>query len=219
MVLAQAERPLANAEKLAAVIADPRDPLRLVHRLPQICGLAFWRSPAATRMPTISIGFAPRQDAVRSGGHCPFAPARALQNDFTAYKVGNILYNLANRIPTAKDSSGNVISDRPGAPVPIPASMIDLDEFNTLNKANLDFVSDLKAAEARKDSSKAFFVSSDKTFVDYDPSMTSFLCTDTARAIFERGGNKLDDPLKFANSRFPDENDVLTNEQCLAEAA
>ena len=31
MVLAQAERRLAIAEKLAAVIADPRDPLRLVH--------------------------------------------------------------------------------------------------------------------------------------------------------------------------------------------
>src|SRR5215472_16404426 len=36
MVLAQAERRLAIAEKLAAVIADPRDPLRLVHRPPQI---------------------------------------------------------------------------------------------------------------------------------------------------------------------------------------
>ena len=36
MVLAQAERRLALAEKLAAVIADPRDPLRLVHRLSQI---------------------------------------------------------------------------------------------------------------------------------------------------------------------------------------
>jgi len=35
MVLAP-ERRLAIAEKLAAVIADPRDPLRLVHRLPQI---------------------------------------------------------------------------------------------------------------------------------------------------------------------------------------
>ena len=66
-----------------------------------------------------------------------------LQNDFTAYKVGNIMYNLANRIPI-KDSLGNVISDRPGAPVPIPASMIDLDEFNVLNKANLAFTDELK---------------------------------------------------------------------------
>ena len=127
------------------------------------------------------------------------------------------MYNLANRIPI-KDSLGNVISDRPGAPVPIPASMIDLEEFDALNKANLDFVDSLKAAEARKDSSKAFFVSSDKTFVDYDPSITSFLCTDAARGIFERGGNRLDEPLNFPNSRFPEEKDVFTNEQCLAEA-
>jgi hypothetical protein len=102
--------------------------------------------------------------------------------------------------------------------VPIPASMVGLDEFDALNKANLDFVKDLKAAETSKDSSKAFFVSSDKTFVDFDPSITSFLCTDTARAIFERGGRKLDGPLNFAKSRFPDEKDVLTNEECLAEA-
>jgi tRNA(Arg) A34 adenosine deaminase TadA len=142
-----------------------------------------------------------------------------LQNDFTAYKIGNIMYNLANRIPTAKDALGNVLADRPGAPVPIPASMIDLEEFDALNKANLDFVSDLKAAEARRDSSNAFFVSSDKNFVDYDPVITSFLCTDKARQIFEQGGNKLDEvPLKFTNSRFPDDKDVLTNEQCLAEA-
>src|SRR5258708_6067057 len=80
-----------------------------------------------------------------------------LQNDFTAYKVGNIMYNLANRIPI-KDSLGNVISDRPGAPVPIPASMIDLDEFNTLNKLNLDFFDALTPPDARKDSSKALFV-------------------------------------------------------------
>jgi tRNA(Arg) A34 adenosine deaminase TadA len=141
-----------------------------------------------------------------------------LQNDFTAYKIGNIMYNLANRIPN-KDSLGNIVSDRPGAPIPIPASMIGLDEFDALNQANITFVKDLKAAEASKDSSKAFFVSSDKTFVDYEPSITSFLCTDTARGIFERGGNKLNEQsLTFPNSRFPDEKDVLTNEQCLAEA-
>jgi hypothetical protein len=36
MVLAQAKRRLAIAEKLTAVIADPRDPLQLVHQLPEI---------------------------------------------------------------------------------------------------------------------------------------------------------------------------------------
>ena len=97
--------------------------------------------------------------------------------------------------------------------------MTDLEEFDALNKANLDFVSDLKAAEARSDSSKAFFVSSDKGFVDYDTVITSFLCTDAARGIFERGGKKLDnESLKFPDSRFPNEENALTNKQCLAEA-
>jgi hypothetical protein len=36
MLLAAAERKLDIAAKLAAVICDPRDPLRVVHRLPDI---------------------------------------------------------------------------------------------------------------------------------------------------------------------------------------
>jgi hypothetical protein len=36
MILAAAERKLGVAEKLAAVICDPRDPLRVVHLLPDI---------------------------------------------------------------------------------------------------------------------------------------------------------------------------------------
>src|SRR5262245_2300504 len=36
MILAAAERKLGAAEKLAAVICDPRDPLRVVHLLPDI---------------------------------------------------------------------------------------------------------------------------------------------------------------------------------------
>jgi len=36
MTLAAAERKLGVAEKLAAVICDPRDPLRVVHLLPDI---------------------------------------------------------------------------------------------------------------------------------------------------------------------------------------
>jgi len=36
MILAAAERKLGVAEKLAAVICDPRDPRRVVHLLPDI---------------------------------------------------------------------------------------------------------------------------------------------------------------------------------------
>src|SRR5438067_11983665 len=61
-----------------------------------------------------------------------------LQNDFTAYKIGNIMYNLANRLDV-KGGDGSV-RNIPGAPVPIPASAVGLSEFfNALNKGNLDF--------------------------------------------------------------------------------
>jgi len=62
MVLAQAERRLAIAEKLAAVIAVPRDSLRLVHRLPQIL---------RARILAIACGYEDAKDLDRP----PFDPA------------------------------------------------------------------------------------------------------------------------------------------------
>jgi tRNA(Arg) A34 adenosine deaminase TadA len=131
-----------------------------------------------------------------------------LQNDFTAYMIGNIMFNLANPV-----------SGLPGAPKPIPASAVGLQQFQALNDANLAFVKDIQDAKARNDSTRAFFISPDKTFVDFDPSITSFLCTDVARDIFEAGGKQLDAmTLKFPNEKHPDERDVLTNQECLEEA-
>ena len=59
-----------------------------------------------------------------------------LQNDFTAYKIGNIMYALANhmKITDEDDKSVNV----PGAPIPIAGSDVGLAEFKQLNDANLD---------------------------------------------------------------------------------
>jgi len=131
-----------------------------------------------------------------------------LQNDFTAYMIGNIMFNLANPV-----------SGLPGAPKPIPASAVGLQQFQVLNDANLAFVKDIQDAKARNDSTRAFFISPDKTVVDFDPSITSFLCTDAARDIFEAGGKQLDAmALKFPNEKHPDERDVLTNQECLEEA-
>jgi tRNA(Arg) A34 adenosine deaminase TadA len=131
-----------------------------------------------------------------------------LQNDFTAYMIGNIMFNLANPV-----------SGLPGAPKPIAASAVGLQQFQALNDANLAFVKDIADAKARNDSTRAFFISPDKTFVDFDPSITSFLCTDAARDIFEQGGKQLDTmTLEFPNEKHPDERDVLTNQQCLEEA-
>jgi tRNA(Arg) A34 adenosine deaminase TadA len=137
-----------------------------------------------------------------------------LQNDFTAYKIGNIMFNLSNPVAGA-----------PGAPIPIAGSDIDLKQFKMLNDANLDFAKKIRDAQQKNDSSGAFFISSDKTFVDFEPAITSFLCTDAARDIFEDGGKLLDTlQLKFPDRRFPGTTDhlvhteVLTNAQCLMQA-
>jgi tRNA(Arg) A34 adenosine deaminase TadA len=135
-----------------------------------------------------------------------------LQNDFTAYMIGNIMYNLANRI-------GNL----PGAPVPIPASEIGLTQFKLLNNANLSFVKNITEAKNRDDPSQAFFVPQDgSTVKDFAPSITSFLCTDTAYDIFKDGGDALDTmTLNFPERRHPNDPhhpEIMTNAQCLNEA-
>jgi hypothetical protein len=141
-----------------------------------------------------------------------------MQNDFTAYKIGNIMYNLANRTPI-KDKDGNVTGSFPSAPVPIPASKVRIAEFDKLNQGNLDFIAKMNGG------SEPFFSSA--SFVDRDPSITSFLCTDTALDIFKAGGDNLDNlQLQFGKFRFPIqdplsrelEKQALTNEDCLAEA-
>jgi tRNA(Arg) A34 adenosine deaminase TadA len=140
-----------------------------------------------------------------------------MQNDFTAYKIGNIMYNLANRVEV-KDDKGVVTRTIPGAPVPIPASAIDLAEFKRLNDANLDFASRMQAG-------KEFFFKSTNGIIDRDPAISSFLCTDQAFEIFETGAGKLDElVLNFGD--FPNSKDhvagnqdrILTNKECLAEA-
>jgi tRNA(Arg) A34 adenosine deaminase TadA len=135
-----------------------------------------------------------------------------MQNDFTAYMIGNIMYNLANR------SQAGAL---PGAPVPIPASEIGLDEFQLLNEGNDAFCNEQQGAEQRNEPSKAFFLSPDGK-PTFSPSITSFLCTDEARAIFEQGATKLDALLRFPDFRFPDTaiepGKVMTNRECATEA-
>jgi tRNA(Arg) A34 adenosine deaminase TadA len=137
-----------------------------------------------------------------------------LQNDFTAYMIGNIMFNLANPVAGA-----------PGAPIPIAGSAIDLKQFDQLNEANLKYAANMALAKEQNDSSKAFFISPDKTIVEYETGVTSFLCTDAAHDIFEAGGKALDSlVLAFPNRRFPNVADgsthsaIMTNSECLKEA-
>jgi len=151
-----------------------------------------------------------------------------MQSDFTTYKIGNIMFNLANRA-TARDDDGHVITNSdgtdktiPGAPMPIPASRIGLERpFNKLNDANIEFVKKMRAG------SEPFFTSLDGKLVDQEPSITSFLCTDAALDIFKEGGDELDKMvLQYKKHPFPEQGPLptepsqrmLTNEECLDEA-
>jgi tRNA(Arg) A34 adenosine deaminase TadA len=140
-----------------------------------------------------------------------------LQNDFTAYKIGNIMYNLANRL-NVTDPQGKA-SSVPGAPIPIAGLEVGLDEFKQLNDANLEFAKNITAAGAANDAKGAFFVP-DNGKPDFDPAITSFLCTDKAHDIFAAGAAKLGSaPLKYPKWNFPNRPDnkgILSNEECLA---
>lgn len=144
-----------------------------------------------------------------------------LQNDFGAYQIGNIMYNLANRTGTNRQF--------PGAPIPVAGSDIGLLQFQMLNEGYLNFAEQMKATqqedEMKRDEKKMFFVSTDKSVKNFTPSITSFLCTDVAHRIFKEGGEKLDTMhLAFPERRFPNQvggrnhAEILTNAQCLMEA-
>jgi tRNA(Arg) A34 adenosine deaminase TadA len=156
-----------------------------------------------------------------------------LQNDFTAYKIGNIMYNLANRRKAEDargapllDWQGKAIASLPSAPIPIAAKEINLDEFDLLNQRNLEFIEKIERGHKafQSDPKKvdgAFFVP-EQGPPDFDPSITSFLCTDDAYNIFKAGGDKLDSLRpSFDDWRFParpDKDEILTNGQCLDQA-
>ena len=111
------------------------------------------------------------------------------------------------------------VAGAPGAPIPIAGSEIGLKHFKLLNDANLDFVKKLNEAKVKNDSTGAFYISPDKTFVDFEPAITSFLCTDASRDLFEDGGKLLDGlQLKNSDYRPPKTTQALTNAQCLQEA-
>ena len=78
--------------------------------------------------------------------------------------------------------------DRRWRPLPIPGAAVGLPHFARLNEAFATFVKDMSEAKELRDTRRAFFVSPDKRSVDFEPAITSFLCTDAALEIF-RGGS------------------------------
>jgi len=132
-----------------------------------------------------------------------------MQHDFMAYMIGNIMFNLAG-VDGAK---------APLAPIPIAGSAVDLTQFDELNAAYLTYLADIQDAQKKDDKSRAFFVPPNAGPVDYDPIVTSFLCTDVAYDIIDRGASQLDTlSLKHGDEKYPGRPHSRTNADCLREA-
>ena len=138
-------------------------------------------------------------------GHVVF-----LQHDPGAYRIGNIMYNLAG-----PDPSGKTLAF---APLPIPGDAIDLLHFKNLDNSYAAFANARKQAKARGNVNGAFFISPDGT-PDYAPSITSFLCTDDAFAIFSQGGDDFDNmQLSDPGAKSLVNPTSWTNQECLDHA-
>ena len=192
---------------------------RMVRRLFSLTNLLDgWKTGRAKdKPPAASLNEVTLYTSLESCAQCSGVMALAgvkqiiyLQNDFSQYMIGNIMFTLSRSSSTGAQ----------GAPIPIPGSAIELDEFGLLNEGNLKFVDSLK-------SGTPFFVSQDGNFKDspVEVPITAFLCTDKAHDIFAGGGAKLDTmTLKFPERRFPnqiagqDHTRILTNNQCWQHA-
>lgn len=125
-----------------------------------------------------------------------------LQTDPGAFWIGRILHNLS--------------TDVLRAPLPIAASEVGLEHFAELDAGYARFKHGVGPE-------RPFFVS-DEGEVDIKPSVTSFLCTDDARATFERGAAEFRELVGERGLRHPEHRrdgapDALTNAEVVDEAA
>jgi tRNA(Arg) A34 adenosine deaminase TadA len=134
-----------------------------------------------------------------------------LQNDPGAYRVGNIMYNLAGR---EEPGDGSAL-----AALPIPASEIGLSCLTDLNGRYQTFRKEMADAEKAKDASRAYFLLRRSSQPVFTQSITSFLCTDIALDVFRKQADQFHNMrLNHASDRFPAETDTWSNQQCLEEA-
>ena len=104
-----------------------------------------------------------------------------LQNDPGAYRIGNIMYNLAGQDPPAPNADPSFL-----AALPVPASKIGLPYLDDLRKYE-QFRVEMTEAEQNKDQSRADFRPNSDSTGSFTTSITSFLCSDAALDIFRSG--------------------------------
>jgi tRNA(Arg) A34 adenosine deaminase TadA len=135
-----------------------------------------------------------------------------LQNDPGAYRIGNIMYNLAGNEPPDPDGDGSAL-----AALPIAASAIGLPYLDDLNRKYDRFRDQQGDAEKKKEKAQAYFQPCTASPVNYTTSITSFLCTDMALNVFRNGANEFHS-MALKQEAFQNQPDSWSNAECLAEA-
>jgi hypothetical protein len=117
-----------------------------------------------------------------------------LQSDPGQYRIGNILYNLSNPISIShpgRIASVGSIANAPtkyGAPEPINAEIFAFNPKTDLDAAYLQYVQTV-TANAK---TRFFYQPSNGGTTDASTSITSFLCCDAAKRIFDGAAAELD---------------------------
>jgi tRNA(Arg) A34 adenosine deaminase TadA len=114
-----------------------------------------------------------------------------MQQDPGEYLIGRILHNLTP--PTFQ------------APLPISGSDIELDEFTDLGNAFQNFYNQVP--------NNPFFIPTTGNWTDNSQSITSFLCTSQARAIYANGFNRLNETLTYPDWSPESITGAYTNQQ------
>ena len=131
-----------------------------------------------------------------------------LQRDYTAYIIGNIMFNLAPKV----------------TPLPIPASQMGLDYFDKLNQSFKDFNAKVLKAQNENNKQEAFFIPPNGGDPLYAADITSYLCTDDAFALFGKGGDQFSNlatgkvKLAHGDATPAGQPDAWSNQKCLDEA-
>jgi tRNA(Arg) A34 adenosine deaminase TadA len=146
-----------------------------------------------------------------------------LQSDPGQYRIGNILYNLSNPWSVTHPHSRPEEQTPPatlqkyGAPESIGAEMFGFPLKAFLEKAYYDFTCEIRANPAIS----YFWKPAQGSDVDARPSITSFLCTDSAKQLFDQAAMALANfELRYPNfpPKKPGQPNVLTNKQALEQA-
>jgi len=134
-----------------------------------------------------------------------------LQSDPGQYRIGNILFNLSNPQSVSHPNANPAPAAKYGAPEPVSAALFGFEHKQKLETAYEQFAAAMGAPNAY------FWKSADGQQHDSATSITSFLCTDAARRIFEEAAAELM-ALPLINAEFRPVPTALNNERILCQA-